>query len=289
MLKYFLLVPLFFVPTLLFGTEISEPSNLKNGRKVFSVSGCGSCHAKEKVGNLDLIQLGGGVKISTPFGIFYAPNISPDNENGIGNWTFEQFKKALKEGVSPAGQHYFPSFPYMSYQLMTEKDIFDLFSFIRTLSPSSQPNINHDILFSNLLRKLMPLYNIRYNFLNYEKKTTFSEGEYLVKALGHCNECHTPRDTFGVPKFKYFLSGGTLYEKKEITTPNITPDKSGIGNWSKKEIANYLRSGFTPDYDSSGGSMAEVIENLMPLSDDELMEIAKYLKSINPIESKDKK
>ena len=169
---------------------------------------------------------------------------------------------------------------------MKEKDIADLFYFLRTLPPSSLPNIQHDILFSKFIRRFMPLYNFRYNFLSPRIQTDLSEGEYLVKALGHCSECHTSRDIFGVPKFNFYLSGDIIYEKGKIKTPNITPDKSGIADWSDKEIVNYLRTGFTPDYDSSGGLMAEVIENLDPLNDNELMEIAKYLKSIDLINDK---
>ena len=166
---------------------------------------------------------------------------------------------------------------------MSDKDILDLFNFILTLPPSKQENIEHDILFVNFWRNFMPLYNTRYSFLNPKKQTGLGEGEYLVRALGHCGECHTPRDVFGVPKFRYFLSGGVIYENGIVETPNISPDKSGIGDWSIGEIVNYLRTGFTPDFDSSGGLMAEVIENLQPLNDEELKKIAKYLKSIDKI------
>ena len=275
------------LPTLLIGAEKKIRIDLLNGEKVFSVSGCASCHSKgKKPADLNSLKLGGGVKIETALGSFYAPNISSDKVFGIGSWTFEEFKAALKEGVSPTGQNYFPSFPYNSYKLMSEEDIFDLFNFMQTLPASKKPNINHDILFSNTLRKFMPLYNARYWLFSSEKKPALGEGEYLVKALGHCSECHTSRDVFGVPKFRYYLSGGVIYEGGVVKTPNITPDKSGIGNWSNDEIVNYLRTGFTPDFDSSGGLMAEVIENLQPLNDEELMEIAKYLKSIDPIETK---
>ena len=268
------------------GEDNITTADLKNGKKIFIVSGCASCHSDKKTSDWNSIKLNGGVKIETQFGDFYGPNISPDKQFGIGAWTLEQFKIALKEGKSPNGYYYFPSFPYNSYKFMKEKDITDLFYFLRTLPPSSLPNIQHDILFSKLIRRFMPLYNFRYNFLSPRIQTDLSEGEYLVKALGHCSECHTSRDIFGVPKFNFYLSGGIIYEKGKIKTPNITPDVSGIADWSEEEIVNYLRTGFTPDYDSSGGLMAEVIENLDPLNDNELMAIAKYLKSIDPINDK---
>ena len=275
------------LPTLLIGAEKKIRIDLLNGEKVFSVSGCASCHSKEKKpADLNSLKLGGGVKIETAFGRFYAPNISSDKVFGIGSWTFEEFKAALKEGVSPTGQNYFPAFPYNAYKLMSDEDMLDLFYFMRTLPPSEEPNIKHDILYAGFLRKFMPLYNARYSFLNTKKQTDLGEGEYMVRALGHCSECHTSRDVFGVPKFRSYLSGGVIYEGGVVKTPNITPDKSGIGDWSNDEIVNYLRTGFTPDFDSSGGLMAEVIDNLQPLNDEELKEIAQYLKSIDPIATK---
>jgi mono/diheme cytochrome c family protein len=117
------------------------------------------------------------------------------------------------------------------------------------------------------------------------KEVNISDGQYFVNVIGHCSECHTPRDVLGVPKFNYFFSGGIIYEKNKVYTPNITPDESGIGKWSETEIANYLRTGFTPDYDSSGGLMAEVIENLQALDDAELLAIAKYLKTIKSVKN----
>ena len=250
------------------------------------VSGCASCHSNKENSDSNSIKLNGRVKIETPFGAFYGPNISSDKQFGIGAWTIDQFKIALREGKSPNGYYYFPSFPYKSYKSMKETDIVDLFHYLRTLPPSSTPNIRHDIFLSKFLRGFMPLYDFRYNFFSPKKSTPLSEGEYLVRVLGHCSECHTSRDIFGVPKFNSYLSGGTIYERGKVKTPNITPDKSGIGDWSIDEIVNYLRTGFTPNYDSSGGLMAEVIENLKPLNEHELMAIAKYLKSISPIKTK---
>ena len=121
-LKNILVTIILVFPTFACGADNLKTLDLKNGKKIFIVSGCASCHSDNKISDWNSISLNGGVKIETQFGDFYGPNISPDKQFGIGAWTLEQFKIALREGKSPNGSYYFPSFPYNSYKFMKEKD-----------------------------------------------------------------------------------------------------------------------------------------------------------------------
>ena len=185
----------------------------------------------------------------------------------------------MKKGVSPDGKHYFPVFPYTSYVGMTLDDIADLKSFLETQPPSKTQNKPHEI---------KPLYSIRQNIGIWKLLNLFnkpndgkesSRGKYLVDHVSHCGECHTERNIFGVTNQRKYLMGAKYYNLKE-NSPNITSTKNGLQNWSAEDIIYYLETGFKPDYDTAGGSMVQVIENLSQLSSSEITEIAKYLKSL---------
>jgi mono/diheme cytochrome c family protein len=235
--------------------------DVKNGEMVFWAGGCVSCHAAPSAEGDAKLTLSGGLALKSPFGTFHVPNISSDEQAGIGNWTLAQFGNAMKRGVAPNGSHLYPSFPYASYTRMTDKDVNDLYAYMKTLPKSSNVAPPHEL----------PLLQ------NADDKV--KRGQYLVEGLGHCGECHTPRDALGGLKPDLWLAGAPNPEGQG-TIPNITPGSKAIGEWSEADIANYLETGFTPDFDSAGGSMTEVQQNVAHLPKADLEAIAAYLKAV---------
>jgi mono/diheme cytochrome c family protein len=265
-------------------TVPAHTADLANGQATFNAGGCASCHAVP--GQPDRLRLGGGLAIPSPFGTFYAPNISPDVADGIGRWTEVEFLRAVTEGISPAGYHYFPAFPYTSYQHAKPEDIRDLFAYLKTLEPVSGKVGDHDVPFPYNIRRNIGIWKL----LFMERKpftpdgtrsASWNRGAYLVASLGHCAECHSPRNLLGGIIAAQRFAGGPNPEG-EGWVPNIT--QKGIGDWSEKDIAYFLETGEMPDGDSAGGSMARVIKNTSQLSPQDRASIAEYLKSLAPVD-----
>jgi mono/diheme cytochrome c family protein len=258
--------------------------NLANGETMFIAGGCSSCHATPKQD--DRRQLGGGLALATQFGTFKVPNISPDPRFGIGGWSEEAFVNAMLRGVGRNGEHLYPAFPYTSYQRMAMDDVRDLFAFLKTLQPQATPSEPHTLSFPFNIRRLLGLWKLRYldgkPFVpDAAKSAQLNRGAYLVEALSHCAECHSPRDRLGgiVPDRRF--SGGPDPEGKGWI-PNITPHPDGLASWSEKDIAYLLESGMTPEFDSVGSTMADVVANTSKLSADDRAAIAGYIKSLPP-------
>jgi mono/diheme cytochrome c family protein len=257
--------------------------DVKNGALVFSMGGCVSCHAAPGSKAEGAPVLAGGLALNSPFGAFHVPNISPDEVSGIGSWSLAQFGDAVTRGVGPDGGHLYPSFPYGSYARMSVKDVTDLFAYIRTLPKSSNVAPPHELGFPFNIR--LALGGWKFMYFNDRPRVALANpddkvkrGQYIVEGAGHCGECHTPRDALGGFKADQWLAGAPNPDGKG-KVPNITPGGE-IGGWSEADIANYLETGFTPDFDSAGGSMVEVQQNMarLPASDREA--IAAYLKAI---------
>ncbi|WP_158817307.1 cytochrome c [Methylocapsa sp. S129] len=254
------------------------------GRIVFEAGGCASCHATP--GQPDRLKLGGGLQLKSPFGSFTVPNISPHPDDGIGAWKVVDLANAMLTGVSPSRTHYYPAFPYTSFQRVKIEDVRDLMTFLRTLAPVSGKAGDHDLSFPFNIRRGLGLWKLL--FLDGKplkadpaKTLQWNRGRYLVEGLGHCAECHSPRNILGaVVADRRFAGGPNLEGKGRV--PNITPDASGLGPWSQKDIAELLTSGLTPDGDSVGGAMAEVIRNTAELPPSDREAIAEYLKSLPP-------
>jgi mono/diheme cytochrome c family protein len=255
-----------------------------NGLTVFNAGGCSSCHAVP--GQPDRLRLGGGLAIVSRFGTFYAPNISPDPVDGIGRWTEAEFVAAVTKGISPAGFHYFPAFPYTSYQHAKVDDVRDLFAYLKTLAAVSGKVRDHDVRFPFNVRRNIGIWKRLYMdgkpFMPDPAHTAqWNRGAYLVGSLGHCAECHSPRNALGGIIAAQRLAGGPNPEG-EGWVPNIT--QKGLGDWSAKDIAYFLETGATPEGDSAGGSMARVIKNTSQLPAADRAAIAEYLKSLPPVE-----
>jgi mono/diheme cytochrome c family protein len=260
--------------------------DVENGKLLFAAGGCSSCHATP--GQDDKLRLGGGLALGSPFGTFHAPNISPHTRDGIGNWGVKDFVDAMASGVSPAGQHYYPAFPYTSYRLMPPKALADLFAYIRTLSPVEGKAAPHELGFPFNIRRVVGGWKL----LFFEgaafkpdpsKSEIWNRGAYLVNGPGHCAECHSSRNPLGAIVQATRFAGGPDPEGKGWV-PNITQAETGLGKWSKEEIAELLKTGFTPGFDSVGGTMAAVVRNIAQLPDADRLAMAEYLKSLPAVQ-----
>jgi mono/diheme cytochrome c family protein len=257
------------------------------GERLFWAGGCASCHAAKGAKGADRLKLGGGAPLVTKFGTFHAPNISPHLQDGIGGWNLADFANAMQRGVSPDGHFYYPAFPYTSYARMRPGDVADLYAYLRTLPPVSGKAPANDVGFPFNIRRGIGLWQLL--FLSPKPVLTLPAGaspaahagQYLVEGPGHCGECHSPRSLGGLggTDTARWLGGAPALEG-DGRIPNITP---GGLSWSADEIADYLETGFTPDYDSVGGSMVEVQENMAQLSDTDRAAIGAYLKAIPPV------
>jgi mono/diheme cytochrome c family protein len=263
---------------------LPRASNLENGRTMFFAGGCASCHAVP--GQQDQTLLGGGRALQTAFGIFYAPNISSDARDGIGKWSDAEFVTAMVAGTSPDGRHYYPAFPYTSYQRMSYPDVRDLFSYLKTL-PAVQGKVrDHEISFPYNFRRLIGAWKFFYvDGTQFQPDLTKSEqwnrGAYLVNGPGHCAECHSPRDRFGAVVAQKRFSGGALLEE-DGWVPNIS--RKRLGEWTESDFSYLLETGMTPDGDAVGSFMALVIRNTAQLSLEDRSAMAIYLKSLPVVE-----
>jgi len=248
------------------------------GEYLVRAGGCFSCHTA--AGGQ---PLAGGRALTTPFGTFYSPNITPDPDTGIGRWTDAQFLRALREGVRPDGANYFPVFPYPSFTGITDGDALAIKAYLFSVPPVRQQNRAHDIGFPFSWRFLQ----IGWKLLFFtpgpfqpvpERSTAYNRGAYLATALAHCGECHTPRNILGAMRSSLRLAGTPDGPDGQLV-PNITPDPgTGIGKWEKGDVVELLKTGTTPEQSKVKGAMRETIQDgLKYLSDADLEAIADYL------------
>lgn len=254
------------------------------GKLVFWAGGCSSCHAATSAEGDGKLSLGGGRPFPSPFGTFIAPNISPDPDYGIGTWSVLDLANAMTRGVSPQGQHYFPVFPYASFTHLRLQDVADLYAYLMTLPKVAAPSQPHQVSFPFNIRRGLGGWKFLYFKTDWvvsgDLTPAQDRGRYLVEGLSHCGECHTPRTAFGGMDRSRWLAGGPIPASKGHF-PNITPGKL---HWSEKDIVEYLASGFTPDFDSAGGHMALVVENMAKLPASDREAIAAYLKLVPAVQ-----
>ena len=267
--------------------------NIENGRAIFNVGGCASCHATPNAdpAKIERTRLGGGYALRSPFGTFYGPNISPDATDGIGTWTEADFVTALWKGTSEHHQHLFPAFPYTSYQHMELADIRDLFAHLKTLPPVAGRAPPHELSFPFNVRRLVGLWKLLFFHGGPYKpdpalSAKLNRGAYLVNGPGHCAECHSPRNVLGAIIESERFAGGPAADGKGWV-PNITPTglqraSGGHVAWSEKDVASYLADGFDPSGDTAGGAMAEVIRNTSLAAPADRDAIAAYIFSLPP-------
>lgn len=266
---------------------ISDP--IKQGEYIFRASGGCSCHTVPQSSNQNLA---GGRALKTPFGAVFSSNITPDRGTGIGSWSESDFIAAMRKGIRPDGTHLFPVFPYTSFTKITNADLKLLKAYLDTIPAVQKQNRADELMIPFKWRFGLFFWKL----LNFRetpftptpgKSETWNRGAYLVTALAHCSECHTPRDISGGLKSKWLFAGSVDGPEGELA-PNITPEpETGIGTWDKSGLTWFLQSGQTPEGDFSAGFMAEVInQGYQYLSQDDLQAIAEYIFDLPPIHNR---
>jgi mono/diheme cytochrome c family protein len=266
----------------LWSAPVLAQGDAKRGEYLSKTGGCLGCHTEEAK---DAVPYAGGRALETPFGTFFGPNITPHPQAGIGRWSEADFVRALREGRRPDGAHYFPAFPYPSFTIIADADLRDLWAYLRSLAPSSRASRPHELGF--LFRWRFSIGVWKWLFFSpgafvpdASRPTQLNRGEYLVRALGHCGECHTPRNFLGGPKQSRFLAGAKLDD--DGGAPNLTPAR--MKKWDDAELKEFLASGLTPDGDVTGETMGEVIRNTTSqLTPGDLDAIVAYLRSLPPL------
>jgi mono/diheme cytochrome c family protein len=254
----------------------------KRGQYLVKAGGCVGCHTEEKQG---APVFAGGRALKTPFGTFYGPNITPDQNAGIGRWSEADFIKAMRDGRRPDGANYFPAFPYPSFTKIVDSDLKDMWAYLRSLPPSARASQPHDLKFPFGWRFLIWVWKWLFftpgPFVpDASRSAVLNRGAYLVDALGHCGECHTPRNFLGGPKKSRYLAGGKLPDGGSV--PNLTPTR--LKKVSDKELKDFLQTGQTPDGDVVAEAMGEVIRNTTgQLTPPDLDALLAYLRSLPPL------
>jgi len=230
--------------------------------------------------------------MESPFGTFYTPNITPDPDTGIGGWTNEQFIKALQDGRRPDGSHYYPAFPYPSYTGISDTDATAIKAYLNSLEPVAQSTREHELVWYASMRWTLRFWNWLY--LNNERFTPdlkqsddWNRGAYLVRHLGHCAECHSPRTVLGGLRNNAELSGAPGFGDSK-KAPNLTPHKDGLKGWSQSDWELLLEIGMLPNGDFAGGEMGAVVDDntaLLTAADRQAMII--YLRSLKPLPGRD--
>jgi mono/diheme cytochrome c family protein len=266
-------------------TQIDD-TLLARGEYVLKISGCSHCHTAEN-GE----PLAGGRALVTPFGTFYSPNITSHKTAGIGAWSTADFQHALHQGVSPNSSDYYPVFPYTSYTRMLAEDARALHAYILSQPASEQANRDQELVWFLRWRVAAKIW--KWLFFSAgefqqrrDRSALWNRGAYIAEAMGHCGECHTPRDNFGALLTDLAYAGNPEGPEDELV-PNITPHEgTGIGDWSRAELKQFLKFGELPDGEYTAGSMDQVIEGLRHLTPDDRDALIDYLRSLPPIENR---
>ncbi|WP_432474224.1 c-type cytochrome [Amphritea sp. HPY] len=258
----------------------AKPGNIANGAYLARASGCIACHTdKEAPGQ----PLAGGAPLQTPFGTFYAPNLTTDKTHGIGNWTLQQFAQALRHGISPAGEPYYPAFPYTFYTRLSDQDIADLWAAFKTVPPANQANTAHKLGFPFNIRQGVALWQSM--FMEDQPFTPskaqnqhYNRGKYLVESAAHCAACHSPRNLLGALEKEQLFTGSPSLLEGEGSVPAITAQALTEAGWTESDLSYALQSGIKADGDVFGGSMSEVVrDGTSFLQKQDLDAIAYYL------------
>ncbi|WP_370321752.1 cytochrome c [Oricola sp.] len=249
------------------------------GAYLARMSGCIACHTDAEGGGAPLV---GGVELPTDFGTFHSPNLTTDIETGIGGWSIREFSKAVRQGISPDGEPYYPAFPYPFYSRFSDQDIADLWAAFQTVPAVAEAAPEQELRFPFSFRPALKAW--RAMFLDMgplepreDKSDAWNRGRYIVRGPAHCGACHTPRNMLGARQAELRLHGADGLPGGGESPP-ITKAALEKGGWTVASLSYALRSGITPDGDVFGGSMGEVVrDGTAFLSDDDLRAIAIYL------------
>lgn len=260
--------------------------DLENGRRLYHAGSCLPCHRPPKgLAGADPELPSGGAPFPTPVGVFYPQNLTPDAETGLGRFTPADFVNAMTRGLSPSGRHYFPAFPYASYRHVRVEDLLDLFGYLRSLPPVRSPERGADLPLEPLARRGVGLWNrlaLSGPLFTAEpaRGASWNRGAYLVAGIGHCGECHTPRDRAMRPDRARELAGGP-HPAGEGEVPGLRGLVARGRYADAADLALALSNGETLGYDGlSSGGMGAIQENLALLPEEDVLAIAEYLVSL---------
>jgi mono/diheme cytochrome c family protein len=270
----------------------ASPAEITRGKYIFGATGGCGCHTEPKGA-----ANAGGRKYEGPFGTVYSTNITPDTKTGIGGWTDEQIIKAIRLGRRPNGERILPVHPFTSFNGMAEEDLAALVAFLRTVQPVNRPNTPKKITVPMFESVFLPAWLMAFAATETPPPVApvagVARGEYLVRAVGHCGECHTPRSamTMAVDNSRFLAGNSKKTGPEGQASPNITPDKTtGLGDWTEEQLVTFLGTGNRPDGDVAGGLMGETIQGTLAgykdLTKADLQAIARYLKSIPAVKNK---
>jgi len=283
-------LPVISVPLSVYA-QSSDKELVAKGQYIFALAGGCACHTEPK-GTLNA----GARAFPIPLGTVYSTNITSDKETGLGNWSDQQIRDAIVGGIRPDGSRLIPVMPYESYSGMAEEDLRALIAYLRSLKPVRKvtPELKSRAPFARSVA--VALYLKAFGRFATQPaqapKSGIERGRYLLEHVSLCGDCHTPRNSIGVPNRSMYLAG--VDEKSSPFSqgaPNITPDKdTGIGDWSRDDILELLKSGTKPDGDVVEGLMYEVVQGTVhgykDMTREDALAIADYLKSVQPIKNK---
>ena len=263
---------LFLPPTVNGDAEVSsDPASIARGQYLVTAGGCISCH----LGSEDESQLSGGLALETDFGIFYVPNITPDPATGVGDWEAADFLLALQHGRTPSGSFYFPAFPYRAYAGLSDNEVLDIAAYLKSLEPvvNQVPAPETPWWLSRLAvagwNKLADMQQAPAEEFANEQ---VARGAHLARNLGHCGECHTPRNALGIPDISREYAGAELGDQ---TIEAI--DAEALSEWTTESFDLFLLIGLKPDDEFAGGDMNDVIEhNTSKLTDADRAALAAF-------------
>jgi len=259
-----------------------EPQgDAKRGAYVFAAADCESCHTDKKAKGA---FLAGGPPLATDFGVFFAPNITPDRTNGLGAWSYQDFHRAIREGKGKSGELLYPVFPYASFTGMTDQDIADLWAYLKTVPVQAAPGRSHQVKAPFGFRPLLAGWRLLYFHQGPLKpapglSAQAQRGRYLSEAVVHCQECHSPRNGLGgIEQGKAYAGNPTGPDNQDA--PNLTP--TGIGKLTQADLQEMLKSGIRPDGDSLGGGMADVVLGTGKMTQADRDAIIAYIRTLPP-------
>ncbi|MGO4285926.1 c-type cytochrome [Bosea sp. TAB14] len=262
--------------------EFVGASLVERGEYLARAADCEACHTKK-----DGKPFAGGRAFKLPFGTLYTPNITPDRETGIGDWTDAQFLRAVHQGIGRDGKRLYPAFPFPSYTLLTDGDVLAIKAYLFALAPVRAVAPANTLIFPFNQRWLMAIWATLFNPDKrfqpiLERSPEWNRGAYLVEAAGHCGECHSPRNLLQALDNRSKFAGGVA---EGWLAYNITADKpAGIGAWSADELGGYLAKGHAAGRGAASGPMAEVVEaSLRHLVSSDVQAMVAYLRSIPPV------
>lgn len=261
----------------------SLPDRIARGRYLALAGNCMACHTEPGEQ-----PYAGGRAIETPFGRVYGSNLTPDVAHGIGAWTADDFRRALRHGKSRDGRLLYPAFPYPNFTRMPRADADAVFAYLRTVAPAAKPNRPHALRFPYNQRVLLAAWRgLYFRAGTYSpdagRDAEWNRGAYLVQGPGHCNACHTRRDTLGASVLAADLAGGMIPMQDWYAPPLNATRGAGLGDWSADDVVQLLKTGVSMR-GSVSGPMAEVVaRSLQHLEESDLRAVAAYLKTLPPV------